>query len=345
MKRRQFVGAGLAMTGAGTFGSRPSFAQNKRIVVMNWGGDWNDRTVKHIEGPLLEQKGWTIARELGDQPPRLTKILAEKRLPRGTVDVVHLGESEAYTLHINEALETLDYARIPNAATMVSSMRREYFLPWLYSAWELVYNPDKIKDPVTAYADMWNPKYAGKIGVMDSNYGNSMQTASIVASGKMNDFNGAKKALLDWKKAVQPKVFPSHQQAQAAIQSDDIWMLANYRARGLQWAKDGTKVQVVYPKEGGIYQVFGVAVPRRVINKEGAYTYLNALLDPVALAGLCADNFYTPPITAVNIPGDVGAKIAFTDKQKSALHYADQDYWAKNITTWLDWWKKEFLGS
>ena len=345
MKRRQFIGAGAAVAGAGLLGVRAAHAQGKQIIVMNWGGDWNDRTVKHIEAPLLEKKGWTIVRELGDQPPRLTKVIAERRLPRGTVDIVHLGEAEAYTLFVQDALETLDYSKIPNAATMVPSMKRPYFEPWLYSAWELVYNPDKIKETITGYADMWNPKYAGKIGVMDSNFANSMQTASIVASGKMNDFAGAKKMLLDWKKAVQPKVYPSHQQAQAAIKSDEIWMVANFRARGLQWAKDGTKVQTVYPKEGGIYQVFGAVMPKRVINKEGAYAYLNALLDPVAMAGLCADNFYTPPTTAVVLSGDVGAKIAFTDKQKSTLQHWDQDYWAKNITAWLDWWKKDFLAT
>ena len=343
MKRRQFVGAGLAAAGAGMLGIRPAVAQSKTIAVMNWGGDWNSRTVKHIEAPLLEAKGWTIQRELGEQPPRLTKIIAEKRLPRGTVDIAHLGEAEAYTLHVNEALETLDYSKIPNAATMVQGMKRPFFLPWLWSGWELVYNPEKIKDPVTAYADMWNPKYAGKVGVMDQNYGNAMQTASIVASGKMNDFAGAQKMLLEWKKAVQPKVYPAHQQAQAALQSEEIWIMANYRARGLQFAKDGTKVLTAYPKEGAIYQVFGAVMPRRAANKDGAYTYLNALLDPTQLVSLCADNFYTPPITAVNLSGDVGKKIAYTPEQSAKLHYADNDYWAKNLTAWLDWWKKNFL--
>ena len=48
----------------------------------------------------------------------------------------------------------------------------------------------------------------------------ALNTASIVASGKMDDFEGAKKMLLEWKKAVQPKVYPSHQQAQAADRGD-----------------------------------------------------------------------------------------------------------------------------
>ena len=87
MKRREFVGAGLAMAGAGMLGVRSAHAQAKQIVVTNWGGDWNDRTVRHIEKPLLEEKGWTIVRDLNEQPQRMTKVLAERRLPRGTVDV------------------------------------------------------------------------------------------------------------------------------------------------------------------------------------------------------------------------------------------------------------------
>src|SRR3954463_2876604 len=115
MKRREFVAAGMAMAGAGMLGVRPAQAQAKQIVVTNWGGDWNDRTVKHIEAPLLEKNGWTIVRDLNEQPQRMTKVLAEKRLPRGTVDVAHFAEAEAYTLNVNEALEVIDYSKIPNA--------------------------------------------------------------------------------------------------------------------------------------------------------------------------------------------------------------------------------------
>ena len=345
MKRREFVGAGLAVAGAGMLGVRSAHAQSKQIVVTNWGGDWNDRAVKHIEKPLLEDKGWTIVRDLNEQPQRMTKLLAEKRLPRGTVDVAHFAEAEAYTLNVQEALETIDYSKIPNAKTMIEKMKRPYFMPWLYSAWEIVYLADRIKDPVTSYNDLWHPKYAGKIGVMDQNYGAAMQVASILAGGKMDNFEGAKKKLLEWKKAVQPKVYPSHQQAQAALKADEIWMIGNWKARGLQWQKDGLNVRVASPKEGGIHTVFGVVIPKRASNKEGAYAYLNALIDPAGMRNLCSDNFYAPPTTAVSIPGEIGAKIAFTPAQTAALHYYDQKYWAENVTKWLDWWKKDFLSA
>ena len=81
MKRRTFLGVGLATGTLGILAAPPTLAQNKQIVVMNWGGDWNDRTVKYVEAPLLEANGWKIVRELTETAPRLTKILTEKRLP------------------------------------------------------------------------------------------------------------------------------------------------------------------------------------------------------------------------------------------------------------------------
>lgn len=345
MKRRTFLGAGIATGALGILAARPAGAQSKQIVVMNWGGDWNDRTVKYVEAPLLEANGWKIVRELTETAPRLTKILSEKRLPRGTIDLAHIGDFEAYSLYSNDAIDTIDYARIPNAHTLMADLKQTYFMPWLCSPWEIVYKPERVLDPVTSYSDLWNPKYAGKVGVMDANYANAMQMASIIGAGKINDFAAAKKLLVEWKKAVNPRVYPSHQQAQAALQTDEIWMVANFRARGLQWANDGMKCEVAYPKEGGIYTVFGVVMPKRVINRDGAYVYLNALLDPGALAGLCAANFYSPTVTNVTIPGEVGAKIAVTGPQKTAMHYPDQKFWSENRMAWIEWWKKDFLSS
>lgn len=344
MKRRQFLEAGLAAAAAaGMAGARSAFAQeSKRLVVTNWGGDWNDRTVKFIEQPLLEEKGWQIVRDLNEQPQRKTKLLAERRLPRGTVDVAHFDIAEATALNAADVLDTIDYAKMPNAKALVETLKRPFFMPWLYSAWELVYNPDKVHTP-DSYAVLWDPRYAGRVGVMDQNYQSAMQVASVLGSGKMDDFAATQKKLLEWKKAVQPKVYPSHQQAAAALQSGDIWVIGNFRARGLQWQHDGINVRTAYPKEGGLSTCFGTVLPKRSSNKEGALVYMNALLDPEHLKNLCSANFYAPANTAVAIPGEVGQKIAYTPEQLKTLRSWDYDFWTANQPKWLEWWKKEFL--
>ncbi len=40
------------------------------LVVANWGGDLNDRTVKFVEAPLVESKGYHIDHVLTLEPER-----------------------------------------------------------------------------------------------------------------------------------------------------------------------------------------------------------------------------------------------------------------------------------
>jgi len=343
MKRRQFIGAGLAVAGAGVLGARPAFAQGKEIVVSNWGGDWNDRTVKYIEQPLLESKGWKIVRDLNTAPQRRTKILAEKNLPRGTLDVAHVPISDAYLLNSNGAVDVIDFGRIPNASDLVPAIKLPYFVPWLYSTWEIVYNPNYIKTPPTSLAELWNPKYKDKVGVTNQHYEDYMQMASLLATGKLHELDAAKKKLLELKQVNHPKVYESHQQIAAGFKGEEIWIACNYRARGLQFAKDGVPVAVSFPQEGAALQTFGAVMPKRATHKAEAYEYFNALLDPKQLAELCQANFYSPASKKVRLTGDIGQKILHTPEQMAKLQSPDFGFLAANTAAMLEWWNKSFV--
>ena len=343
MKRRQFIGAGLAVAGTSILGGRAAFAQTKQIVVSNWGGDWNDRTVKFIEAPLLEQKGYRIVRDLNTAPQRRTKMVAEKNLPRGSLDVAHVSISDAVFVNNNGAVDLIDFKRIPNASDLVKEVTTPFFLPWLYSTWEIVYNPAQIKAPPTSLAELWNPAYAGRVGVTNQHYQDYIQMASLLASGKLHDFEAAKKKLLELKRINKPKVYESHQQIAAGFKAGEIWIACNYRARALQFQKDGVPVDVSFPKEGAALQTFGAVVPKKAPNKADAYVYLNALLDPQALAELCQANFYSPASNKVVLPGEIGKKITLTPEQRKKLFPPDFDWLSKNDAAQLEWWNKEFV--
>lgn len=342
MKRREFIGAGLTVAGAGLFGARAAFAQQKQIVISNWGGDWNDRTVKFIEVPLLEQKGWKIVRDLNTAPQRRTKILAEKNLPRGTLDVAHVSISDAYLLNANGAVDAIDFAKIPNAGDLIPQIKEPYFEPWLYSSWEIVYNPKYIKTPPESLGELWNPKYKGKVGVTNQHYEDIFQMASLYATGKLHEQEVAKQKLLELKKN-DPKVYESHQQLEAGFKAEEIWIATDYRARGLQFQADGVSVAVQFPKEGAAMQTFGVVIPKRASNKEGAYVYLNALLDPKQLAELCQVNFYSPASNMVKLPGAMGEKIQHSAEQRKKLFAPDYAFLTKNTAAQLEWWNKVFV--
>ena len=114
--------------------------------MANWGGDWNDRTVKFVEEPLVEAKGYKIERMLTLEPERKTKLVAELRFRRGTIDVAHLNDADAYEMEHQGVLATLDAGRIPNYADTVPALRQPFFVPWLCSGVVLAYNTKTVKD-------------------------------------------------------------------------------------------------------------------------------------------------------------------------------------------------------
>ena len=330
--------AALVMTG------RPALAQSGELIIANWGGDWNDRCVKFVETPLVEKKGIKISRILNLEPERKTKLLAERNLPRGTLSLAQFTLGDAYELNEMGIVEPLDYSKIPNAAAIRPSLRSPYFLPFIVGGVTLAYNPKYIKEPPTSFADLWNVAYAGKLGVLDQSFYNWIYMAALVAGGKMDNVEPGFAKLLEMKKTMQPRIYPTHQQLAAAFASEEIWISANYSARLFQWEKDGVSVKSSYPKEGAITVVFGAIIPKKAPNKDAAYFYLNSFLDPTALGQFCDASMYAPSTTNAIMPPAVKEKIDFTAAQSASLNNVDYAYQAKNLARWLEWWNKEFKG-
>lgn len=317
-----------------------SLAQSGQIVVSNWGGDWNDRTNKLMEKPLVEAKGIVIVHDLGLEPERKAKLLAERKLPRGTVDVAHLNDSDAFEMNGFEVIEQLDFSKIPNGKNIVPALRQAYFVPWLYSGVVIIYNKDKIKDPPKSYKDLWDPKYAGKIGLTNQLYFNYMMISSLIETGNLTSVDKGREKLAELRTKSNPKIYATHQQMQAGLASGEVDIVLNYKARGLQWIKDGLPLAIVYPDEGAVAITFGAVLPKKAPNKEAAYLYLNAMLDATAMANLAAASFYAPANGAANLDPELKSRIDFSEAERAKLKFPDYAYVAKNTAGWLEWWNK-----
>ena len=163
-RRKVVFGAGASL-GLSML-ARPVAAQSGELVIANWGGDWNDRCMRFIETPLVESKGVKIVRALNLEPERKTKLLAERNLPRGTLSLAQFTAGDAHELNEQGIVEPIDYSKIPNAVNIRPSLRSPYFVPFIVGGLTLAYNPKYIKSPPTSFAELWNPEYAGKLGVL-----------------------------------------------------------------------------------------------------------------------------------------------------------------------------------
>src|SRR2546421_10884524 len=94
-----------------------------RVVVGTWGGDYARLLAKNIEDPILKPKGFDVAQDQAGSPQRRTKMLAEKRLPRGTTDIQGLSAAEMFEMNEGGVAETIDYSKLSNAKNIIPAMK------------------------------------------------------------------------------------------------------------------------------------------------------------------------------------------------------------------------------
>ncbi|NKX17048.1 hypothetical protein HGG75_22640 [Ochrobactrum pseudogrignonense] len=78
-------------------------------------------------------------------------------------------------------------------------MRTNYSIPHIYTGRVILYNPKQVSPAPTSYADLWDPKYAGRVGVIDLQYQTTIESAAMIAGGSASDYEPGKAKLLELK--------------------------------------------------------------------------------------------------------------------------------------------------
>ena len=338
LSRRHALGLGLGMVAA------PALLRNAnaegRVVVGTWGGDYARLLTKNIEDPILKPKGFEVAQDQANSPPRRTKMLAEKRLPRGTTDIQGLSAAEMFEMNEGGVAETIDYSKLPNAKNLIPSMKYPFGVGHIYSGKVVVYNPKVVPDAPKSFKDSFDPKHGNKMGIIDIQYQYVMTAASLAAGGKVNDLEPGKAILMEAKKGGV-RIYPTNEAFAQALKNEEIGIGIMWKARTVQWQNAGINVLSVAPSEGVPMYVSGFMIPKNAPNKDGAYAYMNAMLDKSAQENFAIDMGYNPTVTNAVVEPGLNKRIGFTPDEVKKLVDLDYDYMNKNDVAFKEWWDKE----
>ena len=239
LSRRTFVrGLGVA-AGAAVGGLPPRrAAADGKMVVGTWGGDYAKLLTQNVETPILKPKGIEVVQDIAGDSQRRAKLVAEKRLPRGTTDLQALSAAGSYEMWQAGVLEELDYAKIPNSKHLLAPMKTQYSVGHIYSGKVVLYNPAMISPAPTSFNDLWDPKHPGKVGVIDIQYVFTLRAAALVGGGTMENFEPAKAKLLDLKK-MGVKMYPTNEAMAQALKTGEVGICIMWKARGVMWQNAG----------------------------------------------------------------------------------------------------------
>jgi putative spermidine/putrescine transport system substrate-binding protein len=338
--RRQAIIGGLALAGAGTAAGRIR-AQDKRIVLGTWGGDYSKLITKNIDTPFLTPKGWDVVHAEANDTDRAPKLLLEKRLPRGTSDVQAFSSAFVANMLAADVVEKIDYSKLPLAKNLLPALKSEYSIPHIYSGKVILYNPKMISEAPTSFADLWNPKYKGKIGIIDIQYQFTLMAAALANGGSLTNFEPGKAGLLK-SKELGVKIYPTNEAMAQALKTEEVGLCIMWKARAVQWQNAGVNVQTVVPKEGVLAYVSEFLIPKNAPNKDGAYAFLNATLEAKAQEGFAVDMGYNPTVSDAKVAPELNQRIGFSEAESKRLLNPDYAYLTKNDAQLKEWWDKTF---
>ncbi|WP_273689903.1 ABC transporter substrate-binding protein [Ketogulonicigenium vulgare] len=344
--RRELIALGGMAAALGITGlPKGASAQEKgRIVASILGGDYAELLRRIVDERVMIPAGYEVLQDISTTEARQTKLRTERTRRESSFDVGLLADLDMYPMAQIGVLEDLDESKVPNIANVIPALRKPYAVPQLFSYIAIVYNPAKITTPPTSYNDLWNPEYKGKVGISDVLYVATSAAASLAAGGSMSDYTPGREKLLALKNEQQVKILPTNERIAAAFQSEEIWITLNYVARGFGWRKAGLNLDWSIPQEGAIPVTFEFAVPKNAPNKEGAYAYLNAALEPDSQLGFLDSIGYLPSVTNAVLPPEIAAQVQLTPEQQANMKPIDNAYFTANQADIFDFWTREFKG-
>ncbi|QCK84540.1 extracellular solute-binding protein [Phreatobacter aquaticus] len=343
-RRTALKGMGLAAASGAlaSVSTRRADAQAAgRVVVGTWGGDYGRLLAKNVEEPFLKPKGFEVIQDQASDAPRRAKMVAERRLPRGTTDIQGLSAAQMFEMNEAGLAEPIDYSKLKNAANILPIAKYPFGIGHIISGKVVVYNPKTITPAPTAYKDAFDPKYGNKLGFIDIQYQYVMLAAGLAAAGDMTQIEKGKELLMAAKRGGA-RIYPTNEAFAQALKTDEIAIGLMWKARAVQWQNAGISVDSIAPSEGIMAYVSGFMIPKNAPNKAGSYAYMDAMLEKGAQENFAIDMGYAPTVSNATVAPDLMKRIGFTDEENKRMKDLDYGFLAKNDAAMKEWWDKVF---
>ena len=204
----------------------------------------------------------------------------------------------------------LDHSRMPHYVKNIGKAYRNssydpgarFTAPWASGMTGIAYNPKYVKTPPRRIADLMDPKYKGKVGMMGD-------TQEIGNFGMiLNGVNPEKSTEKDWRKAAA--VLKRQRDAGIVrkyygndyikpLSNGDIWVAMAWSGDIFQQnVSEGTGLKFLIPEEGGTIWTDNMTIPKTAQNPLDALMLIDYYYRPVPAAKLVEYVNYVTPVPA-----------------------------------------------
>lgn len=328
--RRQLLGTALTL-GALQLFPGISQAQARRMVFATFTGSWEEAH-RAVLVPAFRKA--TNNAEIALDPmlsvDQIAKVKAASANP--PIDIM-LHDPGPALVAIKEGLvEPFPVEKSKHYGDLIDEAKDPLGPGMFFQTVGLTYNPETIKTPPTSWADLWDPKFKGKVGI--TNLNSTLGTGFMVEIARMN---GGSETNIDPAFKAMEKLKPSlaavasnpgslatlFQQGQIDISPGNFNAIQIMKARGVP-------VEFVAPKEGAIAFKTTVHIVKNTPHKDLAAALIDAALSPEVQTQLMKSPYLIVPTNGkVAMTGEI-AKVLAKDQAEMKKKFVFQDWKAIN---------------
>ena len=261
---------------------------------------WSEYIPQEVIDGFTKETGIKVNYETYDSnEAMITKLLQGST----RYDLIQPSEYAVENLIKRNMLEPLDASQLPNLKNLDPAFRnlpfdpgQKFSVPYMAGTVGIVVNTDVVKDPITGFKDVFQPKFKGRIVVVDDSR-EIVSWAFNVLGIPINDVTDdhlakARPLLQSWLPLI--KVFDSENPKGPLISGDcDLGVVFSGDAAKLY--EQNHKFKYVLPAEGAHQFVDSLCIPKGAHNKPAALAFINYILRP-EVSKLISDKFpYTNP--------------------------------------------------
>src|SRR5882724_6832770 len=273
------VVAGILAAIAAAFLATPASAADK-LIISSWGGSWKDLIAETVAKKFTADTGVEVEFVTGGTIDRLNKAKLAKGEPE--TDVTFTTSHVGWLYATDGLYETLDLAKVPNAANLVPQAKISPFHigSWAY-VYTIGYRPDLVPAGITfdSWADLWKPELKGKISAPDFDASHLVAVAAKLEGGDAASWEKGQ-AKLKALKANFKSFYADDAGSQQLMQNGEapVQVMLSMNAYYIQ--SQGVKVEIAMPKEGAVLGIDTIGIMKGSKKVDLAYKFMNALLDP-----------------------------------------------------------------
>jgi len=262
---------------------------------------WSEYVPQSVLEGFTKETGTRINYETyGSNEEMLAKLMSGA----SSYDLIQPSEYVVEALVKEKLLVPLDKSKLPNLKNIGPEYWKQphdpdltYSVPYMQGTVGIVINTEKVKQPVTGYADVFQPKYKGRIVILDDaleivTWG--LATLGIGPDGVTKEnLEKVRPVIAKWLPLV--KVYDSDSPKTALLNGDvDLGIVWSGEAAILIKEQPG-KFAYVLPKEGAHMFIDNLVIPKEAEHVDAAHKFIDYILRPEVSRIISEEFPYTNP--------------------------------------------------